>query len=63
MIIEDVRGTIIGTVTLRYRFYTRDGISITDNVFFTSDAVAIDWFAENYPTEYQNGAEMRRYED
>jgi hypothetical protein len=61
---EVVNGTVIGKMTLPYRFYTTDlddPKPITKMMWFANDTEAIEWFKENHPKAFKVGAEMRCY--
>jgi len=61
--IEEVRGTVIGTIEFPFIFFTvgDDPKPITRIEWFADDAQAVKWFSETYPENYKAGAEMRRY--
>jgi hypothetical protein len=60
---DDVRGIVIGAVTVPYEFWTRGEHPIRfDRGGFTSDADAEQWVREHYPEEYAAGVEMRVFD-
>jgi len=59
--IEIVRGTIIGARLYRYEFWSGERLICRE--FLANDDEAEQWFRENHPREYDEGVEMRRYDD
>ena len=57
--IEEVRGTVIGSFYRRYEFWTIEDPRCLAKKWFVSDDEAEQWFKENYPEHYKNGVEMR----
>ena len=61
---ESVRGTVIGPLNRRYEFWTEDDppIKIAGPVYFEHDQEAVEWFRENHPDHFMQGAEMRTWD-
>ena len=65
---EEVSGIVIGPVTFPYEFWIeeprpeyvdRNGKRRVAKGNFENDEQAVEWFKANYPDEYEQGVEMR----
>lgn len=56
---ETVNGTVIGPITTRFEFWTRDNKEFISAIDEGDEETAKEWFKAWYPAEYKQGVRMR----